>query len=66
MKELRCGNCRRLLARGQPSNIEIKCPRCGHLNLFNNPKAIEPPSASSATIGEPNGTRKTRPTGPRP
>lgn len=66
MKELRCGNCRRLLARGQHSTIEIKCPRCGHLNLFNNQKAVEPPSAPSAAIGEPNGPRKTRLPGPRP
>ncbi|AUN95865.1 Com family DNA-binding transcriptional regulator [Pseudazoarcus pumilus] len=56
MKELRCGNCHRLLARGQPSNIEIKCPRCGHLNLFNNPKAVEPPNPRDK-VARPRSTR---------
>lgn len=66
MDEMRCNGCRRLLARGQPGNIEIKCPRCGHMNFFNNLKANEPPSAGSASTGDPHGTRKTRPAGPRP
>lgn len=31
-RELRCGNCRRLLARGEAIDLTIKCPRCGTLN----------------------------------
>ncbi|MCL4759777.1 MAG: Com family DNA-binding transcriptional regulator [Rhodocyclaceae bacterium] len=34
MDEIRCGNCRRLLARGECVRIEIKCPRCGVLGQF--------------------------------
>ncbi|NDV18284.1 Com family DNA-binding transcriptional regulator [Pseudodesulfovibrio sp. JC047] len=30
--EIRCGNCNRLLAKGQAVNLQIKCPRCGTLN----------------------------------
>ncbi|WP_338670168.1 Com family DNA-binding transcriptional regulator [Pseudodesulfovibrio methanolicus] len=30
--EIRCGNCNRLLGKGQAINLQIKCPRCGTLN----------------------------------
>jgi phage FluMu protein Com len=33
--EIRCGNCNRLLAKGQAVNLQIKCPRCGTLNHLN-------------------------------
>lgn len=33
MKEIRCGRCRRLLARAKHFNeLEVKCPRCNTLN----------------------------------
>ncbi|SMH62542.1 zinc finger domain-containing protein [Azospirillum agricola] len=32
MEEIRCGSCRRLLARGTAEMLEIKCPRCGTMN----------------------------------
>lgn len=28
-EEIRCGHCRKLLARGRVVVLEIKCPRCG-------------------------------------
>ncbi|MFA9394773.1 MAG: Com family DNA-binding transcriptional regulator [Halodesulfovibrio sp.] len=31
-KEIRCGNCNRLLAKGTATKLEIKCPRCGTYN----------------------------------
>lgn len=31
-KEIRCGNCNRLLARGYALALTIKCPRCGQFN----------------------------------
>ncbi|MBU1041586.1 MAG: Com family DNA-binding transcriptional regulator [Proteobacteria bacterium] len=31
-KEIRCGNCNRLLARGEALALTIKCPRCGCMN----------------------------------
>ncbi len=31
-KEIRCGNCNRLLARGYALALTIKCPRCGQYN----------------------------------
>ncbi|WP_073020954.1 Com family DNA-binding transcriptional regulator [Halodesulfovibrio aestuarii] len=31
-KEIRCGNCNRLLAKGTATDLEIKCPRCGAIN----------------------------------
>jgi phage FluMu protein Com len=30
-KEIRCGNCGRLLAKGTAIALEIKCPRCGEI-----------------------------------
>jgi len=32
MQEIRCGNCNRLLAKGEALNLSIKCPKCGTLN----------------------------------
>lgn len=31
-REVRCGNCRRLLAKGEAIDLTIKCPRCGCMN----------------------------------
>ena len=31
-EEIRCGQCGRLLARGEAVNLAIKCPRCGTIN----------------------------------
>ncbi|MBT2294569.1 zinc finger domain-containing protein [Pseudomonas fluorescens] len=48
MQEVRCGQCRRLLAKMlPPSEVQIKCPRCGAIN---HQKAVSlisqaPPSA---------------------
>jgi phage FluMu protein Com len=30
--EIRCGQCDRLLAKGEAVNLAIKCPRCGTIN----------------------------------
>ncbi|MBU0994130.1 MAG: Com family DNA-binding transcriptional regulator [Proteobacteria bacterium] len=32
--ENRCWNCKKLLFKGTPGTIEIKCPRCGHINFY--------------------------------
>ncbi|KAF0205481.1 MAG: Mu-like prophage protein [Gallionellaceae bacterium] len=40
MESIRCGNCNRLLAKADYKQIEIKCPRCGTLNL--KAKSLEP------------------------
>ncbi|UJX43184.1 Com family DNA-binding transcriptional regulator [Desulfovibrio sp. JY] len=34
MREIRCGNCGKLLAKGEAVNLSIKCPRCGTMNLL--------------------------------
>jgi len=34
MREIRCRKCRRLLMRGNVIHIEIKCPKCGHVQKF--------------------------------
>ncbi|WP_459932170.1 Com family DNA-binding transcriptional regulator [Fundidesulfovibrio butyratiphilus] len=34
MREIRCGHCKRLLAKGSVVEIEIKCPRCNTLNVL--------------------------------
>ena len=32
MESIRCGACRKLLAKAHAIAVEIKCPRCGTLN----------------------------------
>lgn len=42
--EIRCGCCKRLLAKGKGAiegSLEIKCPRCGHGNLTVRDKAVD-------------------------
>ncbi|WP_410499720.1 Com family DNA-binding transcriptional regulator [Chitinibacter sp. S2-10] len=36
MCNIRCGQCNRKLAEGRYSILNIKCPRCGLLNRFDN------------------------------
>jgi hypothetical protein len=33
-KEVRCPNCKKLLAKGEPGKLEIKCSRCHLLCRF--------------------------------
>ena len=41
LKEFRCSFCNRLLARvGENSQVEIKCPKCKSLNLYQNEAVI--------------------------
>jgi Mu-like prophage protein Com. len=46
--EIRCGNCNRLLAKGQAHDLEIKCLRCGAYNHL------------SAASTDPEGRRASR------
>jgi len=32
--EIRCRECNKLLGKGRPGSLEVKCPRCGELNYF--------------------------------
>lgn len=34
MDEIRCGSCRKLLARARAAELQIKRPRCGTMNSF--------------------------------
>ncbi|WP_010325173.1 Com family DNA-binding transcriptional regulator [Marinobacterium stanieri] len=34
MQEIRCANCRKLLAKAQFLALEIKCPRCRTINTL--------------------------------
>ncbi|QDL55948.1 Com family DNA-binding transcriptional regulator [Rhodoferax aquaticus] len=42
MEVIRCGQCQRKLAEAQYTRLEIKCPRCGTLNIL---RAMSPPPA---------------------
>ncbi|MBU0995383.1 MAG: Com family DNA-binding transcriptional regulator [Proteobacteria bacterium] len=35
--ENRCMSCKKLLFKGTPGHIEIKCPRCGSINIYSEP-----------------------------
>ncbi|MFC5307287.1 Com family DNA-binding transcriptional regulator [Azospirillum picis] len=49
MEEIRCGKCAKLLARGTAEILEIKCHRCGTLNLLRvqNPPSERPRASDS-------------------
>ncbi|MDH4449219.1 MAG: Com family DNA-binding transcriptional regulator [Rhodoferax sp.] len=34
METIRCGQCQRKLAQAQYTRLEIKCPKCGTLNVL--------------------------------
>jgi phage FluMu protein Com len=34
MSEIRCKKCRRLLMKGEVKAVEIKCPKCGHIQVI--------------------------------
>jgi len=54
-KEIRCGNCNRLLARGEALALTIKCPRCGCMNHVRATSPnVEGPRASPERSSEPN------------
>ncbi|MGA5655274.1 Com family DNA-binding transcriptional regulator [Rahnella contaminans] len=38
MPEIRCLKCNKLLFKGQFIEIEVKCPRCGHLSKMSAPE----------------------------
>ncbi|RJQ54535.1 MAG: Com family DNA-binding transcriptional regulator [Nitrospiraceae bacterium] len=33
MTEIRCKRCRRLLMKGEVKSVEIKCPKCGYIQM---------------------------------
>ncbi|MBU0995953.1 MAG: Com family DNA-binding transcriptional regulator [Proteobacteria bacterium] len=35
--ENRCRSCKKLLFKGTPGHIEIKCPRCGSIIIYSEP-----------------------------
>lgn len=48
MEIVRCGQCQRKLAEAQYVRLEIKCPRCGTLNIL---RAVSPlPERPGASI----------------
>lgn len=53
MQEMRCRICRKLLARVSGATVEVKCPRCGQMNL----KATEPQTRAprAPSSGGPDG-----------
>ncbi|WP_308418760.1 Com family DNA-binding transcriptional regulator [Chitinibacter sp. GC72] len=44
MCNIRCDQCNRKLAEGSYTFLSIKCPRCGHLNQFNNQERRRAPN----------------------
>jgi len=59
MDEIRCGHCSRLLAKaGLFDQIQIKCPRCGTMNIFNNQQKagslVKAPSSANTKEVIPN------------
>ncbi|MDD2711358.1 MAG: Com family DNA-binding transcriptional regulator [Simplicispira sp.] len=66
MQEVRCGQCRKLLAKAD-GNVEVKCPRCGCLNHWRasaadrsgpSPKPPERPRASSTNQDRDDASKK--------
>ena len=46
MNEIRCANCNKKLAMADYKRLEIKCPRCGALNLLKAEPGVLPSSQS--------------------
>ena len=42
-REIRCGQCGRLLAKGEALRLAIKCPRCGTINQITKSGATAKP-----------------------
>ncbi|WP_426134906.1 Com family DNA-binding transcriptional regulator [Pseudomonas sp. PWP3-1b2] len=60
LKDLRCGSCKKLLARtGKCNELQIKCPRCGTLNHVKATSLEQSPAsdvkAESSAINRPKG-----------
>ncbi|MBI3714214.1 MAG: Com family DNA-binding transcriptional regulator [Burkholderiales bacterium] len=50
MQEIRCGNCRKKLAEGIFTRLNMKCPRCRVMNQLSAESApSERPSASTSS-----------------
>lgn len=48
MEIVRCGRCQRKLAEAQYLRLEIKCPRCGTMNILRAERpTLERPGASN-------------------
>lgn len=41
VNEIRCKKCRRLLMKGDVRRIEIKCPKCGHVQRIEEKEGYE-------------------------
>ena len=41
LKEIRCRKCNRLLMKGDILKVEIKCPKCGHIQKIGENGAFE-------------------------
>lgn len=59
MEEIRCAGCGRKLAEGRYTELRIKCPRCGALNIL---KAMSlKPERHRASLGETHGKASASP-----
>jgi iron complex transport system substrate-binding protein len=38
LKQIKCRKCKKMLFRGQVVEVEIKCPKCGHIQIINGEK----------------------------
>ncbi|MDD2722242.1 MAG: Com family DNA-binding transcriptional regulator [Gallionella sp.] len=59
METVRCGKCTKMLAKADFIRIEIKCPRCGTLNL--KAKSLTPERHGASTQEETHHAGRTSP-----
>ncbi|WP_366512329.1 Com family DNA-binding transcriptional regulator [Neptunomonas sp.] len=59
LKDIRCTKCEKLLAKASFYTIEIKCPRCGHIQ-----RAVSPITKDGVTHGKTSHTLDRRQTSP--
>jgi len=48
MHQIRCRKCNRLLMKGEVKHIEIKCPKCGYLQIVPAPEGSPDPQGSAS------------------
>lgn len=58
--DIRCSGCKKLLARGQVIQLQIKCPRCKALNNLSAPSAFKECLRASNLQGAQHATKTNR------
>ncbi|MDR8025575.1 Com family DNA-binding transcriptional regulator [Burkholderia cenocepacia] len=60
MQDIRCGSCNRKLGAGEYVRLNIKCPRCGAMNILRATSPLPAGRRASDTRDSPHATHSLR------